>query len=254
MTKRRRGSQRTGRPDGYRRATTTPVGGPIVANRLPGLPVLTLGAVVVVLVIAGALLVLRPGVGGGTGGAVASASASASASATPAAAGTCPTSQPPALGTGQTRTVTIQTGKGPIVIQVKADLSPIATAEFVALADCGFYSGSPFHRVVPKFVIQGGESATGAQLGYTIKDEPVTATYSRGVVAMARTSQPNSVDSQFFIVMSDDARQALASYNTYQIVGTVTSGMETADAIVAAGSGDNVANPVTMTSVTVANP
>ncbi|HEY8819330.1 MAG TPA: hypothetical protein VIM25_10990, partial [Candidatus Limnocylindrales bacterium] len=61
MTKRRRGSQRTGQPDGYRRATTTPVGGPTVANRLPGLPVLTLGAVIVVLIVAGALLVLRPG-------------------------------------------------------------------------------------------------------------------------------------------------------------------------------------------------
>ena len=197
-----------------------------------------------VLVVVGFIL-LRPG--SGTGGVSASPSA-------PAAAGACPTSQPPALAAGQTRTVTITTAKGAIAIKVKADLSPIATAQFVALAGCGFYDGSPFQRVVPNFVIQGGGSASGADLGYTIKDEPVTATYGRGVVAMARTSQPNSVDSQFFIVLSDDARGALASYNTYQIVGTVTSGMEAVDAIAAAGAGDNVTNPVIMTSVTVANP
>lgn len=186
-------------------------------------------------------LLLRPG--GGT--------ASPSGST---AAGTCPTSQPPALAAGGTRTVTITTPKGAIAIKVKADLSPIATAQFVALAGCGFYDGSPFHRVVPDFVIQGGAAASGAKLGYTIKDEPVTATYGRGVVAMARTSQPNSVDSQFFIILSDDARTALANYNTYQIVGTVTSGMEAVDAIAAAGSGDDVANPVIMTKVSVATP
>ena len=91
--------------------------------------------------------------------------------------------------------------------------------------------------------------------GYTIKDEPVTAIYGRGTVAMARTSQPDSVGSQFFIVTSDDAREALAAYNTYQIIGTVVSGMETADAITAAAGGVELpADPVEMTSVTVANP
>lgn len=240
--KRRRGTQSQRRadgrrPDGRRRAGTAPVANRTLSNRLPGVPWLVGGAVVIVVVIA-AIFVLRPGGGSpATGG-----------------AGSCPASQPPALAAGQTRTVTIQTAKGAISIKVKADLSPIATAQFVALASCGFYDGSPFHRVVPNFVIQGGSSASGASLGYTIKDEPVTAIYGRGVVAMARTSQPNSVDSQFFIVLSDDARQSLASYNTYQIVGTVTSGMDAADAIVAAGSGDNVTNPVIMTTVTVANP
>ncbi len=107
---------------------------------------------------------------------------------------------------------------------------------------------------MPDFVIQGGGSGTGAELGYTIQDEPVTAKYGRGVVAMARTSQPNSVDSQFFIVLSDKAIDALASYNTYQIIGNVTSGMETADAIASAADAENPSNPVIMTSVTVANP
>ncbi len=65
----------------------------------------------------------------------------------------------------------------------------------------------PFHRVVPDFVIQGGDptgTGTGGP-GYTIKDEPVTATYGRGTVAMARTAEPNSVGSQFFIVLADTA-------------------------------------------------
>jgi cyclophilin family peptidyl-prolyl cis-trans isomerase len=82
----------------------------------------------------------------------------------------------------------------------------------------------------------------------------VTASYGRGVVAMARSSQPNSVDSQFFIVLSDKAIDALKAYNTYQIIGNVTSGMETADAIASAADAENPTNPVIMTSVTVANP
>ena len=153
--------------------------------------------------------------------------------------------------------MTLTTDKGVIAIKIEADLSPIAAGNFVALASCGYYDGTVFHRVVEKFVIQGGDptgSGTGGP-GYTIKDEPVTATYSRGTVAMARTAQPDSVGSQFFIVLDDSARQALASANTYQIIGTVTSGMETVDAIASAAGGvENPANPVAITTATVANP
>jgi cyclophilin family peptidyl-prolyl cis-trans isomerase len=128
----------------------------------------------------------------------------------------------------------------------------------VALASCGFYDGVVFHRVVPGFVIQGGDptgSGSGGP-GYTIEDEPVTATYSRGTVAMARSSQPNSVGSQFFIVLDDEARTALADprYNNYQIVGTVTAGMDAADAIAAAADAENPSDPVAMDRVTVSNP
>lgn len=171
-------------------------------------------------------------------------------------AGTCPTAQPAALPGGETRTVTIDTDKGSIAIKIEADLSPIAAGNFVALASCGFYDGVVFHRVVPAFVIQGGDP-TGTGTGgpdYTIQDEPVTATYSRGTVAMARTSQPNSVGSQFFIVLDDDARSALASANTYQIIGTVASGMDAVDAIAAAADAELPTNPVVMTKVTVSNP
>jgi peptidyl-prolyl cis-trans isomerase B (cyclophilin B) len=171
--------------------------------------------------------------------------------------GDCPTSEPAPLPAGETRTVTIETAIGSMTLEIEADLSPIAAGNFVALAGCGYYDGVVFHRVVPGFVIQGGDptgTGTGGP-GYTIKDEQVTAQYGRGVVAMARTSQPDSVGSQFFIVTDDAAREALASYNTYQIIGHVTAGMETADAITAAAAGVELpSDPVEMTTVTVSNP
>jgi cyclophilin family peptidyl-prolyl cis-trans isomerase len=169
----------------------------------------------------------------------------------------CPTSQPAALPTGESRTVTIATDLGTMTLKIEADLSPIAAGNFVALAGCGYYDGVVFHRVVEGFVIQGGDptgTGTGGP-GYTIQDEPVTAQYGRGVVAMARSSQPDSVGSQFFIVLDDGARPALVSYNTYQIIGHVTAGMETADAITSAAAGaENPSKPVAMTKVTVSNP
>jgi cyclophilin family peptidyl-prolyl cis-trans isomerase len=165
----------------------------------------------------------------------------------------CPTAQPAALAAGETRTVTIATPKGNIVIKVEGTLSPIAAGNFVALASCGFYNGLTFHRVVAGFVIQGGDpngDGSGGP-GYTIADEKVTQPYKRGTVAMARSSAPNSQGSQFFIVLSDTNQ--LAATNTYAIFGSVATGMDTVDAI-AAGVGEPPPNPVVMTTVTVSNP
>src|SRR6185369_1096463 len=160
----------------------------------------------------------------------------------------------------------IQTDKGAIVIKVVGALSPIAAGNFVALASCGFYDGVVFHRVVPDFVIQGGDGQFGKSgsvdqqrvgsggPGYTIADEPVTATYARGTVAMARTQQPNSQGSQFFIVLNDSAAGALASANTYAIFGTVTSGMDAVDAIAASADNEIPSHPIAMTKVTVTSP
>jgi cyclophilin family peptidyl-prolyl cis-trans isomerase len=172
------------------------------------------------------------------------------------AAGECPTSQPAALPAGETRTVTITTDLGTMDLKIEADLSPIAAGNFVALAECGFYDGVVFHRVVPEFVIQGGDptGTGGGGPGYSIQDEPVTTPYSRGTVAMARTTQPNSVGSQFFIVLDDSARGALQAANTYQIIGSVSSGMETADAIAAAADAELPSDPVAMTDVSVKTP
>ena len=206
----------------------------------------------------------------GGGSRIACPSAVPSASADPTAG--CPTAQPPALPAGETRTVTLATEPGAIVIKVTADLSPIATGNFVALAECGWYDGVVFHRIVPEFVIQGGDGQYGrlpdvdpelvgtGGPGYEIQDEPVTTEYHRGTVAMARSSQPNSVGSQFFIVLSDDAALALGDprYNNYQIIGEVTSGMDAVDAIAAMPNSGQPANqalePLPMTDVTVATP
>ena len=172
----------------------------------------------------------------------------------------CPASQPAPLPAGETRTVAITTQKGTITIKVEGNLSPIAAGNFVALASCGFYDGVVFHRLVPGFVIQGGDPDGPGRggPGYTIEDEPVTATYKRGTVAMARTPQPNSQGSQFFIVLDDAAAGALARANTYAIFGSVSAGMDVVDAIAAmpnSGAPNNSAlQPVAMDRVTLSNP
>jgi cyclophilin family peptidyl-prolyl cis-trans isomerase len=232
-----------------------------VSSGIPGLPLLA-GGVIVLVVLVGGFLLLRPGGLGGTGSATASPGPSGAASAAAVGNGSCPTSQPPALPAGQTRTVTLTTPKGVMTLKIEADLSPIAAGNFVALAGCGFYDGTVFHRTPTledgtPFVIQGGDptgTGTGGP-GYTIKDEPVAKPYKRGAVAMARSSAPNSVGSQFFIVLDDKDGAVLSSANTYQIIGNVTSGMETADAIfVASGGVELPKNPVPITTAAVANP
>ncbi|MCI0347393.1 MAG: peptidylprolyl isomerase [Chloroflexi bacterium] len=190
----------------------------------------------------------------------ASAAPSAEPSQNPADA--CPTAQPAALAAGETRTVTIETSEGTITIRVEGSLSPIAAGNFVALAACGYYDGVVFHRAATlqdgtPFVIQGGDptGTGGGGPGYTIVDEPVTTAYVRGTVAMARTAAPNSQGSQFFIVLDDGAAGPLTSANTYAIFGTVTEGMDTADAIYdAAGGAELPPIPIAMDSVTVSNP
>ena len=123
-------------------------------------------------------------------------------------AGACPTRQPAATAGGRDRTSRSRRTKGAIGIKVEADLSPIAAGNFVALAACGYYDGvSSIGVRCRSFVIQGGDptgTGTGGP-GYTIKDEPVTRPYGRGTVAMARTAGPDSVGSQFFIVLDDKA-------------------------------------------------
>ncbi|MBM4407137.1 MAG: peptidylprolyl isomerase, partial [Chloroflexi bacterium] len=174
----------------------------------------------------------------------------------------CPTKAPPPLPAGQTRTVTVETTQGTIVLRIDGSLGPNAAGNFVALAECGFYDGVVFHRLVPGFVIQGGDpdgNGTGGP-GYTIQDQEVKGEYKRGTLAMARTSAPNSQNSQFFIVLTDDpAGPILESYRTYAIFGEVSDGMEVVDAIAAMpNSGDATGNqalePVPMAKLTVSSP
>ena len=207
--------------------------------------------------------------GASSAGGSSAPSAAANAGAVIAPAG-CPTSAPPPMAATDTATVTLSTAKGDIVIKVTGSLAPNATGDFVALAACGYYNGVVFHRLVPGFVIQGGDGQFGrvpnvdaSQVGfggpgYTITDDPVMTPYQRGTVAMARTSPPNSEGSQFFIVLDDGAASALASVNTYAIVGQVTSGMDVVDAIAAmpnSGPPSNSAlDPLPITNASVSRP
>jgi cyclophilin family peptidyl-prolyl cis-trans isomerase len=153
----------------------------------------------------------------------------------------------------------IHTALGDITMELYNQSAPVAAANFIKLAGEHFYDGVVFHRIVPGFVIQGGDpTGTGSGgPGYTIQDEAVVGDYERGVVAMARTSAPNSQGSQFFICLTD-LRDRLPKSGGYVIFGRVTSGMVVADKIAAgpnSGSPSNQAlQPVAMTSVEIVAP
>jgi peptidyl-prolyl cis-trans isomerase B (cyclophilin B) len=167
-----------------------------------------------------------------------------------------PLAQSPAAPAGDGTTATLSTAKGEIVIELYNRSAPVAAANFINLAEAGFYQNVVFHRIMPGFMIQGGDptgTGTGGP-GYTIRDEPFAGQYVRGTVAMARTRDPNSQGSQFFIVVGDATYLA----KTYTIFGRVTSGMEVADAIVNGRRGgpdnDRALEPVAITKVTIRRP
>jgi peptidylprolyl isomerase len=123
------------------------------------------------------------------------------------------------------RKVLLQTSMGDITIQLRDD-RPITTGNFENLVQQGFYDGTIFHRVVADFVVQGGMN-TSASVA-TIPDEVGSNNHNdRGTVAMAKTSQPNSATSQFYINIKDN--NSLDS--GYTVFGTVISGMDVVDAI-----------------------
>ena len=144
-----------------------------------------------------------------------------------------PMASPLAAPEGDGTKAVIETPDGQIVMELYTESAPVAAENFINLAEAGFYNGVSIHRIVPDFVIQGGDpEGTGSGgPGYTIPDEKIVGTYGRGIVAMARTQQPNSQGSQFFIVLSDEARPALQQFNTYTIFGKVIEGMDVVDTI-----------------------
>ena len=126
-------------------------------------------------------------------------------------------------------TITLETARGTIVMDLDPRLAPYSVNHFVTLARQGFYTGLTFHRVVPGFVIQGGDpegSGRGGP-GYRWSDEPVKAEYTLGAVAMANAG-PDTNGSQFFICI-DDCRRSLQPL--YNLFGYVTSGIEVAQSI-----------------------
>lgn len=156
-------------------------------------------------------------------------------------------------------TVKLETNKGTVEAELFGDDAPLAVNNFVNLAKQGFYDGTPFHRVLPGFVIQGGDpTGTGrGGPGYQFADEPVSREYERGTLAMANAG-PNTNGSQFFVVLADLAGKLPKNYT---IFGRVTDGMDTVDRIASVptkrGPGGETSSPteaVTLDKVTVQEP
>lgn len=125
-------------------------------------------------------------------------------------------------------TAIMSTTEGDITIELYADKTPITVNNFVSLSKKDFYNNVIFHRVIPDFMIQGGDpTGTGSGgPGYKFNDEPFTGEYSRGIVAMANAG-PNTNGSQFFIMVKDTPLP-----KSYVIFGKVLSGIEIVDKIV----------------------
>ena len=124
-------------------------------------------------------------------------------------------------------TANIDTTHGRFAFDLDADASPKAVASFVELAQKGYFDGTVFHRIVPGFVIQGGDptgTGTGGP-GYQTEDTPgADTTYTKGVVAMAKTATdpPGTAGSQFFVVTAEDAGLP----PEYAVIGAVTDGLD----------------------------
>ena len=133
--------------------------------------------------------------------------------------------------------VTIKTNFGSIKFSLLPELAPETVRTFSQLAKSGFYNGTLFHRVIPGFMIQGGDPNTKTPdksvwgqggPGYNLKAEFNSRSHLRGIVSMARAADPDSAGSQFFIVTSDSTFLD----KQYTVFGEVTEGMDIADKIV----------------------
>ena len=156
---------------------------------------------------------------------------------------------------------TIATDLGDIEIELYDESAPKATANFIKLANDGFYDDVVFHRVIPGFVAQGGDGEYGKKAslqrsrvgtggpGYKFEDEPVQGDYARGSLAMANAG-PNTNGSQFFICHQDLTGKLPKNYT---IFGQVTKGLDIVDQIAGAprNARDLPDEPVAMTSVTI---
>lgn len=154
-------------------------------------------------------------------------------------------------------TAVVTTDVGTFDIALNAKEAPKTVNNFVFLARYHFYNGLTFHRVIPGFVVQGGDpTGTGAGgPGYTIPDEfPKAGSYKIGSVAMANTGQPNSGGSQFFIIVGAQGEQLPPKYSLF---GQVTSGMSVVQKIAADGGPAPNGTPKVvhkMISVTIQGP
>jgi peptidyl-prolyl cis-trans isomerase B (cyclophilin B) len=156
------------------------------------------------------------------------------------------------------KTAELKTSMGDITIEFYPDVAPNHVENFKKLARSGFYDGTTFHRVIPGFMIQGGDPnsksdnrgmhGTGGP-GYTVDAEFSDIKHERGIVSMARSSDPNSAGSQFFIVVRDSSHLD----RQYTVFGKVTSGLNVVDQIVSVPRDprDNPIKKVTIDKVTI---
>ena len=158
-------------------------------------------------------------------------------------------------------TATIETDLGDIEVELFDQSAPKASANFVKLANEGFYDDVVFHRVIPGFVAQAGDGQYGKKStlergrvgtggpGYKFEDEPVQGDYVRGALAMANAG-PNTNGSQFFICHQDLTGRLPKNYTLF---GQVTRGMDVVDKIVTAprDGRDLPDEPVAMKTVTI---
>jgi peptidyl-prolyl cis-trans isomerase B (cyclophilin B) len=152
------------------------------------------------------------------------------------------------IKTMKNTSATIQTRLGDITLGFFPDVAPNHVNSFIELAEKGFFDGTIFHRVVPGFVIQGGDPnsknpdrathGTGGP-GYQVKAEFNKKPHKRGILSMARSADPDSAGSQFFICVAD----APFLDGKYTVFGEVTSGMDAVDKIVSEPK-DGRDNPV----------
>jgi cyclophilin family peptidyl-prolyl cis-trans isomerase len=156
---------------------------------------------------------------------------------------------PMALEPGRRYSATIDTSAGQMTADLFVTDAPQAVNNFVFLARDGFYDGVIFHRVIPGFMIQGGDpTGTGrGGPGYRFNDEPVSRRYERGILAMANAG-PNTNGSQFFVMHADYGLPP-----NYTVFGKLTSGEDTLDKIATAPTGaqDRPNQPVTINKVTI---
>lgn len=136
--------------------------------------------------------------------------------------------------------VTIETEKGNIIIELYPEAAPATVANFARLIESGFYNGVTFHRFVPGFVIQGGDpQGTGrGGPGWTIPGEfqdpnlrEQMPPHEKGVVAMARTQNPDSAGSQFYICIGSDSSTYAHLNGSYTTFGKVIEGIDVVDAL-----------------------
>ena len=151
-----------------------------------------------------------------------------------------------AKGAGMVK-VTMETNKGVITLELDSEKAPVSVENFVNYAKAGHYDGTIFHRVIPGFMIQGGGFDTDMKQKNTSPPIKIEADNglknTRGTVAMARTSDPNSATSQFFINLADNAFLDHTSPTQqgwgYAVFGKVTDGMDVVESVEKVKTGNN---------------